>query len=193
MASAFRGGRGQHRRHARQRAADADRAAGFRRRRPQRRRHRRATSRRSSPPTSGAPACSRRSISAAYIERIANIDALPRFADWRAINAQALVTGRLTRQTDGRLKAEFRLWDVFSGAAADRPAILHRAGQLAPHRPHHLRRDLRAAHRRQGLLRQPRGVRRRIRVRRSAASSGSPSWTRTAPTCATSRAATISC
>src|SRR5262245_18561446 len=46
---------------------------------------------------------------AAYIERIANIDSLPRFNDWRAINAQALVTGRLTRQTDGRLKAEFRL------------------------------------------------------------------------------------
>lgn len=52
---------------------------------------------------------------AAYIERIANIDAVPRFADWRAINAQALVTGRMTRQSDGRLKAEFRLWDVFAG------------------------------------------------------------------------------
>src|ERR1043166_3516053 len=52
---------------------------------------------------------------AAYIERIANSDAVPRFEDWRAINAQALVTGRLTRQPDGRLKAEFRLWDVFAG------------------------------------------------------------------------------
>src|SRR5262249_24031122 len=52
---------------------------------------------------------------AAYIERIANTDAVPRFADWRVINAQALVTGRLTRQTDGRLKSEFRLWDVFAG------------------------------------------------------------------------------
>ncbi len=52
---------------------------------------------------------------AAYIERIVNADAVPRFADWRVINAQALVTGRLTRQTDGRLKSEFRLWDVFSG------------------------------------------------------------------------------
>jgi TolB protein len=48
----------------------------------------------------------------AFIERISNIDAVPRFADWRAINAQALVTGRMTRQPDGRLKAEFRLWDV---------------------------------------------------------------------------------
>ena len=52
---------------------------------------------------------------AAFIERIANIDAVPRFADWRAINAQALVTGRMTRQSDGRLKTEFRLWDVFAG------------------------------------------------------------------------------
>ena len=51
---------------------------------------------------------------AAYIERVSNIDSLPRFADWRTINAQALVTGRLTRQADGRLKSEFRLWDVAS-------------------------------------------------------------------------------
>lgn len=51
----------------------------------------------------------------AFIERIVNPDAMPRFPDWRAINAQALVTGRLTRQNDGRLKAEFRLWDVFAG------------------------------------------------------------------------------
>jgi TolB protein len=51
---------------------------------------------------------------AAYIEKIGNIDALPRFDDWRVINAQALVTGRLTRQGDGRLKVEFRLWDVFA-------------------------------------------------------------------------------
>jgi TolB protein len=51
----------------------------------------------------------------AYIEKISNPDAVPRFADWRAINAQALVTGRVTRQPDGRLKAEFRLWDVFAG------------------------------------------------------------------------------
>jgi len=51
----------------------------------------------------------------AYIEKVSNPDNVPRFADWRAINAQALVTGRVTRQPDGRLKAEFRLWDVFAG------------------------------------------------------------------------------
>ena len=49
---------------------------------------------------------------AAYIEKAINIDAAPQFQNWKTINAQALVTGRMTRQGDGRLKAEFRLWDV---------------------------------------------------------------------------------
>jgi len=52
---------------------------------------------------------------AAYIEKISNPDVAPKFPDWRAINAQALVTGRVTRQGDGRLRSEFRLWDVFAG------------------------------------------------------------------------------
>src|SRR4051794_34475323 len=49
---------------------------------------------------------------AAFIEKISNIDAAPQFASWKTINAQALVTGRMTRQGDGRLMAQFRLWDV---------------------------------------------------------------------------------
>lgn len=52
----------------------------------------------------------------AYLEKITTIDTVPRFPDWRTINAQGLVTGRITRQPDGRLKAEFRLWDVVGGA-----------------------------------------------------------------------------
>ncbi len=52
---------------------------------------------------------------AAYIEKVVSFDVLPRFPDWRGINAQALITGRVTRQGDGRLKVEFRLWDVSSG------------------------------------------------------------------------------
>ena len=51
----------------------------------------------------------------AFVEKISNSDAVPRFQDWRVINAQALVTGRISRQSDGRLRAEFRLWDVFAG------------------------------------------------------------------------------
>ncbi len=52
---------------------------------------------------------------AAYIERITTIDTPPQFQNWKTISAQALVTGRMTRQGDGRLKAEFRLWDVATG------------------------------------------------------------------------------
>ena len=52
---------------------------------------------------------------AAFIERISNIDVAPQFENWKTLNAQALVTGRMTRQPDGRLKAEFRLWDVVTG------------------------------------------------------------------------------
>src|SRR6201996_4427420 len=49
---------------------------------------------------------------AAYIQRIPNTHNAPQFANWKTINAQALVTGRMTRQGEGRLHAEFRLWDV---------------------------------------------------------------------------------
>jgi len=52
---------------------------------------------------------------AAFLEKITSVDAVPHFPDWRTINAQALATGRVTRQSDGRLKAEFRLWDVLAG------------------------------------------------------------------------------
>lgn len=41
--------------------------------------------------------------------------AAPRFADWRAIGAQALVTGVSEVQRDGRLRVEFRLWDLTAG------------------------------------------------------------------------------
>jgi len=51
----------------------------------------------------------------AFIEKISNPDAAPRFEDWKVINAQALVTGRVSQEADGRLRAEFRLWDTFAG------------------------------------------------------------------------------
>jgi TolB protein len=51
----------------------------------------------------------------AFIEKISNPDAAPRFEDWKVINAQALVTGRVSEEADGRLRAEFRLWDTFAG------------------------------------------------------------------------------
>ena len=36
------------------------------------------------------------------------------FGDWRQINAQALVSGSVQGQGDGRSRVEFRLWDVFA-------------------------------------------------------------------------------
>jgi TolB protein len=56
---------------------------------------------------------------AAYTETIASIDSVPTFQSWRVVNAQALVAGAITRQNDGRLKAEFRLWDVLAGQQLD--------------------------------------------------------------------------
>ena len=50
----------------------------------------------------------------AFIEKISNPDSSPRFEDWKVINAQALVTGRIGQQ-GGKLVAEFRLWDSFAG------------------------------------------------------------------------------
>ncbi len=56
--------------------------------------------------------------------------------------------------------------------------------QLAPHRAHHRRRDLRAAAGREGLFRHPHRLCRRLRRRATAGSSGWRSWTRTARTTA---------
>jgi TolB protein len=48
----------------------------------------------------------------AFIERVTDVNAQPRFADWRIINAQALVVGQVSLLQDGRQRIEFRLWDV---------------------------------------------------------------------------------
>ena len=37
----------------------------------------------------------------------------PRFEDWALIKAQALITGKVNLQ-DGKLRVEFRLWDVLA-------------------------------------------------------------------------------
>lgn len=42
-------------------------------------------------------------------------DAAPQFDVWRTAGIQGLVTGRVTRDPSGRLKAEFRLWDISTG------------------------------------------------------------------------------
>jgi TolB protein len=48
-----------------------------------------------------------------FVEQIKNINVAPNFANWRVINAQGLVTGQASMQSDGRLRADFRLWDIY--------------------------------------------------------------------------------
>jgi TolB protein len=50
----------------------------------------------------------------AFIQTVESLQNLPRFPDWRAINAQALVHGKLEMTADGNIHVEFRLWDVFA-------------------------------------------------------------------------------
>ena len=52
----------------------------------------------------------------AFIQSPDELRGLPRFGDWRQINAEALVTGTVTGgEEGGELAVEFRLWDVFAG------------------------------------------------------------------------------
>jgi TolB protein len=53
--------------------------------------------------------------SSAFISGHPSFAAAPTYADWRAINAQALVTGAVA-ESGGNLNVKFRLYDVFSGA-----------------------------------------------------------------------------
>jgi TolB protein len=48
-----------------------------------------------------------------FAEHITDINKVPTFASWRSITAQGLVTGMVTQQPDGRLRVDFRLWDVY--------------------------------------------------------------------------------
>jgi TolB protein len=52
----------------------------------------------------------------AFIQQGLTADALPRFQDWRLINAQALVAGSVKPMAGGKYSVEFRLWDVFGGS-----------------------------------------------------------------------------
>ncbi len=51
----------------------------------------------------------------AFVQTPDQIGTAPRFADWRLINAQALMSGAVTLQGN-QMRVEFRLWDVFGEA-----------------------------------------------------------------------------
>jgi TolB protein len=50
----------------------------------------------------------------AHLGRVDSFDAPVNYADWKAINAQALVTGAISASGD-RIVVKFRLFDIFSG------------------------------------------------------------------------------
>ncbi len=50
-----------------------------------------------------------------FVEKQTNPEA-PQMDKWKVLNAQFVVTGRTGRAPDGRLRTEFRLWDVGTGA-----------------------------------------------------------------------------
>jgi TolB protein len=52
---------------------------------------------------------------ASFLEQVRDVNAAPRFPDWRSIRADALVVGNVGQAADGRIVAEFRLWDVTTG------------------------------------------------------------------------------
>lgn len=51
----------------------------------------------------------------AFIDKNINPDQAPNMQNWTVLNAQALVVGRINQEPDGRLRAEFRLWDTYAG------------------------------------------------------------------------------
>jgi len=119
---------------------------------------------------------------AAFIGPIGDV---PNFANWKAIGAQALVTGRVESLGGGQLRVEFRLWDVLPGTQIQGTAF---KGDLANwRRIAHLIADV--------IYERLLGEKGYFDTawstsappaRVTAASSASPSWTRTARTTASS-------
>jgi TolB protein len=54
--------------------------------------------------------------SSAYISQVTNFGAAVQYADWKAINAQGLVTGAVSMDSAGNLSVKFRVFDVYAEA-----------------------------------------------------------------------------
>ena len=53
---------------------------------------------------------------AAHISKITSFSSPVQYSDWKAINAQALITGTVSGSTTGQITVKFRIYDVFAGA-----------------------------------------------------------------------------
>ena len=52
--------------------------------------------------------------SAAFIQKSLDVGGRPKFEDWRVLNVQALANGAVSKLPDGRLRVDYRLWDIFA-------------------------------------------------------------------------------
>ncbi|MCO8144187.1 Tol-Pal system beta propeller repeat protein TolB [Rhodovulum tesquicola] len=52
----------------------------------------------------------------AHLARVTNFASPVQYSDWKAINAQALITGAVSVDGNGRLNVKFRLFDIYSEA-----------------------------------------------------------------------------
>ena len=130
---------------------------------------------------------------AAYIERV--VEHRRAAAVCRLAHDQRAGARHRPHHPPERRAAEVGIPAVGRGLrrAAHRRAVFHRARHLAPRRAYHLGRDLPAPDRRDRAISTAAWCSSTNPARRNTGSSGSPSWTRTAPTCASSPAAAISC
>jgi TolB protein len=52
---------------------------------------------------------------ASYLQTISGINTIPEFNSWRNVRSQALLIGSVESEGQGRIKVQFRLWDVLTG------------------------------------------------------------------------------
>ena len=49
----------------------------------------------------------------AYMQNPEQLNATPKFRDWRIIDAQALITGKILKKSDNKISVSVELWDVY--------------------------------------------------------------------------------
>ena len=49
----------------------------------------------------------------AYMQNSEQLNATPKFRDWRIIDAQALITGKILKKSDNKISVSVELWDVY--------------------------------------------------------------------------------
>lgn len=59
----------------------------------------------------------------AYLQKFKGIGEAPRFVDWQAIRAEALIQGQVEYVSDKKIRVSFRLWDVFSSEELSSAAL----------------------------------------------------------------------